>query len=247
MRTSNPFLKEKVFESTNSHFTTESEVMTLNGTVNKSLILLITVILTAGVSWYFTASNVGLIYPLMLTGAIGGLIMAIVTSYNPSYSPTTAPIYAVLEGLFLGTVSMVLNYQYPGIVSQAVLLTSGVAVTMLMAYKAGLISATEQFKSGIIAATGGIFMVYLVSWIMGMFGIQIPFIHSNGIWGIGFSLFVVVIAALNLILDFDFIEKNSQYGAPKYMEWYGAFGLLVTLVWLYIEILRLLSKLYSRD
>ena len=136
---------------------------------------------------------------------------------------------------------------YPDIVFQAVSLTFGTLFALLIAYKSGWIKATENFKLGVVAATGGICMVYLVSIVMGFFGTTIPFIHESGWIGIGFSLFVIVIAALNLVLDFDFIEKGAEHGAPKYMEWYGAFGLMVTLVWLYIEILRLLAKLNSRD
>jgi uncharacterized YccA/Bax inhibitor family protein len=158
----------------------------------------------------------------------------------------TAPIYAVLEGLFLGGISAIFEMSYPGIVIQAVALTFGTLFCLLAAYKSRLIKVTENFKLGIVAATGAICLIYLVSIIMGFFGASIPMIHSSGPLGIGFSLFVVTIAALNLVLDFDFIERGSEMGAPKYMEWYGAFGLVVTLVWLYIEILRLLSKLRRR-
>ena len=182
-----------------------------------------------------------------MIGAIGGFAVALVTVFKKTWSAITAPVYALLEGLFLGGISAVFEARFPGIVIQAVGLTFGTLLCLLFAYKSGLIKATENFKLGIVAATGGIGMIYLVSIFFGFFGIQIPFIHESGIIGIGFSLFVVVIAALNLVLDFDFIESGSEMGAPRYMEWYAAFGLMVTLIWLYIEILRLLSKLRSRD
>lgn len=180
---------------------------------------------------------------LMLLGGIGGFIVALITVFKAQWSPITAPIYAALQGLFLGGLSATMDAMYPGIVIQAVALTFGTMFGMLFLYRAGIIKVTEKFRSGLLAATAGIFFVYLLSWILGFFGIQMPMIHEGGLLGIGFSLFVVVIAALNLLLDFDFIHKSSGMGAPKYMEWYGAFGLMVTLVWLYIEFLRLLSKL----
>jgi uncharacterized YccA/Bax inhibitor family protein len=156
-----------------------------------------------------------------------------------------------LEGLFVGALSAIINNafaaEYPGIVMQAVALTFGAAIAMFLLYNFRIIRATERFKSIIIAATAGIAIFYLIAMVLRMFGIDIPFLHEGGLIGIGFSLFVVAIAALNLILDFDMIEKGAEMGAPKHMEWYCAFGLLVTIVWLYIEILRLLSKLSSRD
>jgi uncharacterized YccA/Bax inhibitor family protein len=177
---------------------------------------------------------------------LGGLVMAMVCVFKPTTAPITAPLYAGLEGLVLGALSAILEVQFPGIVIQAVTLTFGVFACLLLAYQSGLIKATENFKLGVVAATGGIFLVYLISFVGGFFGFQMPLIHSSGTFGILFSLFVVGIAALNLVLDFDFIEKGAESGAPKHMEWYGAFGLIVTLEWLYIEILHLLSKLRSR-
>jgi uncharacterized YccA/Bax inhibitor family protein len=159
----------------------------------------------------------------------------------------TAPVYAVLEGLFLGGISAFYEAQFQGIVIQAVGLTFGTLAALLLAYKSGMIRATENFKLGVAAATGGIMLVYLVSLGMSFFGMRMPYLHESGPLGIGISVFIVVIAALNLVLDFDFIEQGAAQGAPKYMEWYAAFGLLVTLIWLYLEILRLLSKLRSRD
>jgi uncharacterized YccA/Bax inhibitor family protein len=172
----------------------------------------------------------------------------IVTVFKKTWVPVTGPLYALLEGLFVGGVSAMFEASFPGIVMQAVMLTMGVLASLLLAYKSGLIKATENFKLGVVAATGGIALLYLVNIGMRMFGLEgFGFIHDSGWMGIAFSGFVVVIAALNLVLDFDFIESGVEAGAPKYMEWYGAFGLVVTLVWLYLEILRLLSKLQSRD
>jgi len=173
-------------------------------------------------------------------------VLALVTTFKKTWSPVTAPLYALVEGFFLGAISAMFNARFEGIVFQAVLLTFCTLFALLFAYRSGLIKATENFKLGVVAATGGIALVYLATIVLGFFGIKIPMIHDSGIVGIGFSLFVVVIAALNLVLDFDFIENGVEQGAPKYMEWYGAFGLMVTLVWLYIEFLRLLSKLQSR-
>ena len=171
-------------------------------------------------------------------GAIGGFILAMVTIFKKTWAPVTAPLYALVEGFFLGSISAMYELRFDGIVFQAVMLTFGTLFALLMAYRSGLIKATENFKLGVIAATGGIALVYLATIVLGFFGINIPLIHESGIVGIGFSLFVIVIAALNLVLDFDFIENGVEQGAPKYMEWYGAFGLMVTLVWLYIEFLR---------
>tara|TARA_B100000686_G_C16789672_1_gene977762 strand:- start:3168 stop:3779 length:612 start_codon:yes stop_codon:yes gene_type:complete len=185
---------------------------------------------------------------LMILGGIGGFIMAIVTIFKKTWAPYTVSGYALLKGLMLGGISRFYEVQYPGIVSQAVFLTFGILAALLLAYKSKLIKPTENFKLGIVAATGGIFFVYLISFIMSFFGSGMSILNPNNssLFSIGFSLFVVVIASLNLVLDFDFIEEGAEKGAPKYMEWYGAFGLLVTLIWLYLEILRLLAKLQSR-
>nr|WP_263597505.1 Bax inhibitor-1/YccA family protein [Pelagicoccus enzymogenes] len=228
------------------------EVMTINGTVNKTGILLCLLWVAAIFTWEKTMAvaqageNPAVLYPWMIGGAIGGLVLAMITIFKKTVAPYTAPLYAVVEGLVLGVLSAFFELQFPGIVFQAVLLTFGTLLALLFAYKTGVIKATENFKLGVAAATGGIFVVYLISMVLGFFGVSIPLIHESGIVGIGFSLFVVVIAALNLVLDFDFIENGAAKGAPKYLEWYGAFGLLVTLIWLYIELLRLLSKLRSR-
>ena len=177
----------------------------------------------------------------------GGLILALVTTFKKEWAPVTAPLYALVEGFFLGAISAMYELRFDGIVFQAVALTFGTLGALLLAYRSGLIKATENFKLGVVAATGGIFLIYLVTFVLGFFGVNVPFVHESGLLGIGFSLFVVVVAALNLVLDFDFIESGVDAGAPKYMEWYGAFGLMVTLVWLYVEFLRLLSKLQSRN
>ena len=244
MRSGNPALKESSFEGFDVYG--QSSVMTLSGTVMKTGILLTLLVGGAALTWNAVAGNSPLVNGYMFGGLIAGLIFAVATCFKPAWSPVTAPLYAIAEGLFLGGLSAFINARYPGIAFQAVGLTIGTLASLLFAYSTGLIKATENFKLGITAATGGICMLYLVSMVMGLFGMSIPFIHSSGLIGIGFSVFVVVIAALNLVLDFDFIEHGVEQGAPKYMEWYGAFGLLVTLVWLYIEILRLLAKLNSR-
>lgn len=250
MRTANPALNDATFQSVRAYGST-GEVMTIQGTVNKSLLLLVLVVLTSGWVWnlYFRSAtpNPAVVMPWMWGGAIGGFIVALVTVFKQQWSGVTAPIYALLEGLFVGGISALAESQYPGIVIQAVGLTFGTCFVMLVAFRSGLIKATENFKLGVVAATGGIAVFYLVAMVLGIFGVRIPYLFENGLIGIGFSLFVVVIAALNLVLDFDFIEKGASAGAPRYMEWYGAFGLMVTLVWLYIEILRLLTKLRGRD
>lgn len=250
IRSGNPALKESTFLDLGSGAIVRDDgnVMTLNGTVNKTGLLLLLCVLTAAFAWSQVATPAGIVGagPYIWGGLIGGLVLAMVTIFKKEWAPISAPLYALVEGLFLGAISAQYSYLYEGIVMQAVMLTFGTLFAMLFAYRSGLIKVTEKFKMGVAAATGGIFLVYLASMVLGMFGIQIPLIHESGLVGIGFSLVVVVIAALNLVLDFDFIETGVEKGAPKYMEWYGAFGLIVTLVWLYIEFLRLLSKLQSR-
>lgn len=246
LRTANPALGNKTF--VRDYSGRAAETMTITGTVNKTGIMLVLLLITAIFTWmqYFDAEDMGMVGMLMIIGAIGGLIFALITIFAKKAAIVTAPIYALCEGLFLGGISAMLESQYPGIVIQAVGLTFGTLFSLLFIYRLGIIKATENFKLGVVAATGGVFMVYLVTIILGFFGMSVPYIHGSGTIGIVFSLFVVVIAALNLVLDFDFIEQGEAVGAPKYMEWYAAFGLMVTLVWLYIEILRLLAKLNSR-
>jgi uncharacterized YccA/Bax inhibitor family protein len=248
MRTANPALNQKTF-TTFEYAGYGESTMTLQGTVNKTAVLLGITWFVALYTWnmFFKAGNPDMAIPLMIVGMIGGCIVATVTVFNKTWSPLTAPIYAALEGLFLGGFSAIFEMQFKGIVVQAIGLTFGTLFCLLAAYTSGLIKTTENFKLGVVSATGGIFLLYSITWILSLFGIRMPYIHESGMIGIGFSLFVVVIAALNLVLDFDFIENGAASGVPKYMEWYGAFGLLVTLVWLYLEILHLLSKLRSRD
>lgn len=240
MRSGNPVLTSKTFE-----IAPAGERMTIGGTVNKTAILLALVLITAIYTWgrFYSTQDPGAVMPLVWTGAIGGLVVALVTVFKKEWAAYTSPIYALLKGFVVGGVSAMFELQYPGIVVQAVGLTFGTLACLLMAYKSGLIKPTENFKLGIVAATGGIALLYLVNLVMGFFGTSMPFIHESGTFGILFSVFVVVVAALNLVLDFDFIEAGAANGAPKYMEWYGAFGLTVTLIWLYLEILRLLAKL----
>jgi uncharacterized YccA/Bax inhibitor family protein len=187
------------------------------------------------------------VLPMLAIGGIGGFIFALVTIFKKTWAPITAPIYALLEGLLLGGISAIYDQRFHGIAIQAVSLTFGTLAILLLAYRSGLIPVTQKFRLGVVAATGGIMLFYLATIVLGFFGIHFTTINGSGPIGIVFSGFVVVIAALNLVLDFDFIESGVAGGAPKYMEWYAAFGLMVTLIWLYLEILRLLSKLRSRD
>ncbi|HXJ05258.1 MAG TPA: Bax inhibitor-1/YccA family protein [Candidatus Acidoferrum sp.] len=244
MRTSNPALNEKAFKGQVAF----GDAMTLQGTVNKTGVLLLCVVATAAWTWGLSKSPTPeAAIPWMIGGLIGGFVVALVTIFKKTWSPITAPIYALLEGLALGGISAVFEKTYHGIAVQAVGLTLGVLFAMLFAYKTGLIRATQGFKLGVIAATGGIVVFYIIEMALSFFfHFQFSAINGGGIWGIAFSLFVVVIAALNLVLDFDMIETGVRGGAPKYMEWYGAFGLMVTLIWLYLEMLRLLAKANRR-
>ncbi len=241
MRSGNPVLKTETFEG----LPYSGARMTLGGTVNKTAMLLALMLITAMWTWgmFFQTKDAAAVVPYLAVGAIGGFIVALITVFKKTAAPYTAPIYALLEGLFIGGVSAFMEAKFPGIVMQAVGLTFGTLFCLLAAYKSGLIKATENFKLGVTAATGAICLLYLVNFVMSFFDMSIGFIHESGTVGILFSVAVVVIAALNLVMDFDFIESGVEAGCPKYMEWYGAFGLLVTLVWLYLEILRLLAKL----
>jgi uncharacterized YccA/Bax inhibitor family protein len=241
MRTGNPALNNNTFVT----MAVSGDEMTLNGTVNKTAMLLVLTVLCASWTWsmYFENSNPSVVMPYLWIGLIGGFITALITVFKKHLAVYTAPLYAALEGLALGAISAFYEAAFPGLVIQAIALTFGTLFCLLMAYRSGLIRATENFKLGITAATGAIALLYLVNLGMSFFGKSMPFIHEGGFWGIAFSLFVVGIAALNLVLDFDFIESGVEQRAPKHMEWYAAFGLMVTLIWLYLEILRLLSKL----
>lgn len=243
MRTANPALRADTFTAV-PYAATTTGAMTIRGAANKTFILLLLAVASATYTW--TQQGTPLATIAMIGGLIAGFIVALVLCFKKTWAPVLAPAYAILEGLFLGGVSAFYQARFPGIAVQAVALTFGTSFALLGAYQTGLIRPSENFKLGIVAATGGICLVYLVSLILGIFGIQIPGIFGNGIIGIGFSIVVVIIAALNLVLDFDFIEQGAAVGAPKYLEWYAAFGLMVTLVWLYLEILRLLSKIRSR-
>ena len=242
-KSSNPAFSSKLFDK--QGFAAEGQRMTVQGTVNKSLILFVCTIIPAYYVFDMFLAGSGTT-SFLLIGGIGGFVAALVTIFKPTVAPISAPIYAALEGLFLGGVSALAESMYPGIAFQAVILTFGTMFVMLFAYRSGLIKVTEKLRSGIIAATGAIFVVYMINFVMSMFGSSMPMMHEGGLMGIGFSLLVIGIAAMNLLLDFDFIEKNARQGTPKYMEWFSAFGLMVTLVWLYLEILRLLMKL-NRD
>ena len=252
-RSSNPALRN-TFENL-EHSNSLTEVMTVKGTVNKTILSLLLVLATASYTWNMFLDGNTLSNTLMLVGGIGGFVVAIITIFKKEWAPFTVPVYAILEGLFLGGISAFIAASVSTnpessfdsqIVVKAVSLTFGVFFVMLFLYRSGIIKVTNKFKMGVFAATGGIAIVYLISFVMSFFGSGLSFLHDSSLLSIGISLFIVGIAALNLALDFDFIEKGAEANAPKYMEWYGAFGLLVTLIWLYIEILRLLAKITRR-
>ncbi|MGP1907054.1 Bax inhibitor-1/YccA family protein [Metabacillus sp. JX24] len=238
MRTSNPALK--AFAKREGSYS--SQPMTLMGAINKSFLLLFILITAAGAAWYYSAQGQD-VSAIMIGGAIGGFVIALIVSFVPKTAPVLAPVYAVLEGMFVGGISAYYASLYEGIVMQAVLLTASVFLALLLAYRFRLIKVTRNFRLGVFAATFGILIMYLLSFILGFFGVAIPFLHDASPVGILISVAIVIVASLNLVLDFDFIENGSNAGLPKYMEWYAGFALLVTLVWLYLEILRLLAKL----
>jgi uncharacterized YccA/Bax inhibitor family protein len=253
-KTSNPALGQNTFsDAARSQYggslVDAADRMTLSGTVNKTGILLLCAIATAAWTWnqFMQTHDLSFAGPAVMLGALGGFVFAMVTIFKKTWSPVTAPIYALLEGLVLGGLSSMLELRYPGIAIEAVSLTFGTLFALLLIYRTGVIKVTQQFRIGVFAATGGIALFSRMEMVLGMFGIQFTTINGSSPIGIAFSLFVVAIAALNLVLDFDFIERGVQAGAPKYMEWYGAFGIMVTLVWLYLEILNLLSKMRSRN
>jgi uncharacterized YccA/Bax inhibitor family protein len=241
IKTSNPALNSKIFQGQALGL---EEPMTLDGTVNKTGILLLCCIATAAYAWHVfrTTQSIAAVNGLLWIGLLGGLIFAFITIFKKSWAPVTAPVYSLLEGLALGAISAVFEVRFPGIAMQSVAMTFGVLFVMLIAYRSHLIPVTQKLRLGIVAATGAIALFYIAELVLGFFGIHFSSINGATPLGIGFGVVVVIIASLNLVLDFDFIESGVQMGAPKYMEWYGAFGLMVTLVWLYLEILRLLSK-----
>ena len=243
MRSGNPALTADSFRL--PRVRSADDAMTIGGAVNKTALALLILLVAASYTWNLAPGDPR-VAMFTLVGLIGGLVAAIATVVRKEWAPVTTPAYAALEGLLLGGVSVGFEARYPGLVSQAVFLTFGTLGVLLFAYRSGIIRATENFKLGVFAATGGIAFVYLIGFVMSFFGASIPLIHGSGPIGIAFSLIVVGVAALNLVLDFDFIEQGAERGVPKYMEWYAAFGLLVTLVWLYLEMLRLLAKLQGR-
>jgi len=248
--TSNPAFSREMFPGYEQVYgAPRTTAMTVQGTIGKTFGLLAILSATAFWSWNAMASG-QLAFGALIGSMIAGFIAAMVTIAKPTVAPWSAPIYAALEGVFLGALSQVIemrfHVKYPGIAMQAVTLTGGVLFMMLFVYSTGMIRVTDKLRAGIVTATGALCLFYLVTFVLGFFGVQMPLVFSSSLPGIGFSLFVVGLAAFNLLLDFDFIEKAAHSEAPKYMEWYGAFGLMVTLVWLYLEILRLLQKLAER-
>lgn len=239
-RTGNPALSPNALTAVQS--SADQGVMTVNGAVNKSLLAVLLTTASAALVWhqYAVTHDPASVAPYMLLGGIGGFIIALITIFKNTIAPVTTPVYAVAEGAVLGAISALFNAQYPGIALHAVGLTLATLFAMLLAYRTGLVRATEGFKLGVVAATGGIALVYLVSWILSFFHIMMPFLYTASPFALGFSGFVVIIAALNLVLDFDVIDSSARQGLPKYMEWYSAMALLITLVWLYMEILRML-------
>jgi uncharacterized YccA/Bax inhibitor family protein len=245
MRTGNPALNANTFEQFHQESYAPSQAMTVQGTATKTLILLGLCVGTSCFTWSMVGQNPAQAIPWMIGGGLVACVTGLVGAFVPKWAAVIAPIYALAEGLLLGGITAFAESRFPGIGIQAVSATFGTLCALLMTYQLGLIKATENFKLGVTAATGGIALVYLTTLILGFFGVRVPYIHEAGLIGIGFSVFVVIIAALNLVLDFDYIEQAAAQGAPKSAEWYGAFGLMVTLVWLYIEILRLLMKVNS--
>lgn len=251
-KSGNPTLTQKMFDKSMHVEADLQGTMSVRGAINKFGFLMLMVIAGAAYNWHlFEQGQPSMVTTLLMVGVFGGLITGIVISFKPNWAGYLAPLYGLLEGLFIGGISAILNAafaeKYPGLIMQAVGLTFGVAIAMFLLYNFRVINATERFKSVIFTATLGIGIFYLLTMVLRMFGVNVGFMTDSSLLSIGISLFIVAIAALNLILDFDMIEQGAERGAPKFMEWYGAFGLMVTLVWLYLEILRLLSKLGSRD
>ena len=247
MNSNNPFFKTKSFKENNdvTHdavIIDYNQTMTVSGTMNKSFLMLILLIASAAITWSMTTNGQN---PIVFTigGAIVGFILVMIAAFKPQYSGYLAPGYAIFEGLFIGGISAIFEVMYPGIVIQAVSCTFVTFVVCFGLYKYKIVKVTERFKSVVLAATLAIATYYLISWLLSMFTSFQPVHYGNSMMSIGISVFVIIIAALNLFLDFDQIEKGVEQKMPKYMEWYGAMGLMITLVWLYIEFLRLLSKL----
>ncbi|MDQ0048669.1 putative YccA/Bax inhibitor family protein [Paenibacillus polymyxa] len=246
MSFSNPVLRDDIFLREDEREASEQR-MTIGGTVNKTLLLLVLLIVSGSITWYLTYQGTVEVLSLLTAGFIGMASVALAISFFPKTAPLLSPVYAILSGFALGGVSAFMEYEYPGIVVNAILLTVGILFLMLFMYTQRIIKVTRGFISFVVLCTMAIFLVTLVDFILNFFGMSVPYIHETGWVGIGISLFIVIIAALNLLVDFNFIEEQADQGAPKYMEWYGAFGLLVTLVWLYVRILDLLAKFSNRD
>lgn len=244
MRSSNPVLKDSTFDS-HAYLTGQAPVarMTLSGTLNKCLLLFAILMATAIGSFVFIAANPGLLYPVALGGAIVGFVLALIITFKQNLAPALAPAYAGVQGLAVGAISLAFEARYPGVVLNAVLGTFGTMGAVLVLYRAGVLRATPMFVKTVVFATLGIVGIYVLNLVLRLFGLQFDPIYQSGPIGIGFSVVVCIVAALNFVLDFDTIDKGVAKGAPKSMEWYGAFGVTVTLVWLYLEMLRLLSKL----
>lgn len=245
MARTNPALRESVFK-TAAAAGVGAQPMTVAGTVYKTIILIGVTVFSAGWVWQATVANPAIVGPATLVGALGGFVLALVAIFRPQTSPWVAPLYAALEGIFLGAISAMYNAVYHGLPAMAVGLTCMVLLAMLVAYQTGLIRATDTFRRVVVSATLGIALFYVLSIVLGFFHVRMPLLQDNGMLGVGLSVVFTAVAALNLVLDFDLIERGAAQGAPKYMEWYGGFALLVTLIWLYLEILRLLGKLRSR-
>lgn len=251
-KSGNPTLTEKMFDKSYEMAAGNMGTMTVRGSINKFGFMMLMLIAGAAYNWnLYEQLKQNTMMTLMWVGIIGGLISALAITFKPNWAPFLAPLYALLEGLFIGAISAIMNAafaeSYPGLIMQAVGLTFGVALAMFFLYNFRVINATERFKSIVFTATLGIGIFYLITMVLRLFGVNVSFMYDSSLLSIGISLFVVAIAALNLIMDFDMIEQGAERGAPKFMEWYGAFGLMVTIVWLYIEMLKLLSKLSSRD
>ena len=240
-KSSNPAFNDKLLKGQYYAFSSEKAAMSVSGTINKTGFLTLILIASAAYAWHAQSQL------LLWVGIIGGLIAAFATIFKPAWSPFTAPVYAALEGLFIGTISAIYAQLYSGIIPKAVLLTFAILMTMLITYRLKIIKATAKFRAGLIMATGGIFLFYCTTMLLRLFGVDTSIFFSGGMLGIGISLAVVIVASLNLILDFDFIEKGAESSLPRYFEWYGAFGIMVTLIWLYMEILRLLSYFSGND
>lgn len=245
MRATNPVLS-RLAEAARETLTTSvsGDVMTRAGTAGKSLILLALCAFSATFTWMqVAAGNTAIMMPALLVGGLGGFVMAMIVSFKPHTAPVVAPIYAVLEGLVLGAISALFNLKYPGLPQQAVLLTFAVALGVFTLYRMNILKATEGFRRMVVGATIGIAVFYLVNIVLSMFNVNLGYTTSNSPIAIGINLLIAGVAAMNLVLNFDDIDNAVRMGAPKRMEWYGAFGLMVTLVWLYLELLRLLSRL----